>query len=138
MNLPNSNTPYSTKPVTAKKLIETVVDYYSSNPSRRSLVYSKNGVASGCSYKSDTGNMCAVGLFIEDHDKILGLDNSREITLWNETDLEDILRNEYKGFPLELWNDLQVFHDETSHFLPQGGLTSSGRDYVKRLYSIWV
>ena len=138
MNLPNSTTPYSTKPVTAKQLIGTVVEYYSSNPSRRSLVYSNNGVASGCSYKSDTGNMCAVGLFIEDHDKIIGLDNSRDLTLWNETNLEDILREEYKGFPLALWNDLQVFHDEQSHFLPQGGLTSSGHAYVERLYSVWV
>ena len=135
--LPESNIPYHTKTVTAKELIDTVVTYYS-NPARRSLTYDSEGEPSGCAYQSTEGKMCAVGLFIEDHNKINGVDIARALHMWTETSLEDILKKPYKGFPIELWHSLQEFHDEDSYFLPQGGLTNNGMNYVERLYNIWA
>ena len=80
---------------------------------------------------------CAVGVFIEDTDDIEGRDHSRDVELWENTDLDEIIMEPYKGHPIRFWRDLQVFHDNKVHFDPVSGLTEEGERMVKELHATW-
>jgi hypothetical protein len=80
---------------------------------------------------------CAVGIFIEDTGDIEGTDAANNVTNWLETDLEDVLMKQFRGHPLEFWNDLQMFHDLHEHFNEVTGLTEKGEQTVKDLHANW-
>ena len=134
--LPHSDLKYHTAPPSRAQIIDLVADYYAEDPRRRGV----NGNV-GCMYHADQSELgetyCAVGVFIEDTDDIEGRDHSRDVELWENTDLDEIIMEPYKGHPIRFWRDLQVFHDNKVHFDPVSGLTEEGERMVKELHATW-
>ena len=133
--LPHSAFPYPTLP-SRSEIIDLVAAYYGQDPARRGT----NGTV-GCMYHSDTSPLgetyCAVGVFIEDTDDIEDSDAANNVANWVCTDLEAILMEQFKGHPLQFWNDLQMFHDHHPHFNEVTGLTEKGKQTVKDLHDTW-
>lgn len=110
-------------------LLEDTVKYYSEDPSRRS----KND-SGYCVYKSENGNRCAVGRFlVKDFNYYLyNTENSVEdlYNYYSETD--EFLIPEYRGYDIDFWSTLQVFHDEGKYW-DKTGLTDDGKLAVERI-----
>ena len=66
-----------------------------------------------------------------------GTDAANNVINWLETELEDVLMEQFKGHPLQFWNDLQMFHDHNEHFNEVTGLTEKGKQTVKDLHANW-
>lgn len=105
--------------MTDLELVKETVDYYTEEPTRRSLD-SKNH----CMYKTPDGKMCAVGRLL-DEEKMKKLrieysDLNREgsidgyLTGWlnfHSITINDLLKDEYKGVSRQCLIDIQDFHD---------------------------
>ena len=134
--LPHSKLKYHTTPASRAQIIDLVANYYAEDPRRRGL----NGKI-GCMYHADRRELgdtyCAVGVFIGETENIEGAAHARNVEQWENTDIEAILMNPYKGHPVRFWNDLQIFHDNTAHFHPISGLTAEGERMVEELHANW-
>lgn len=126
--------------MTATEIINETVEYYRKNP--RSLDQSGK-----CVYQSPEGNMCAVGRCL-DWDKykenIINANQDGLIDLIyeckvlpsgrsidnNESVLDPILAERYRGFSLEFWSDLQVLHDTASYW-EDTSLSKGGEVYLQ-------
>lgn len=88
-----------------------------------------------CVYETDDGSNCAVGRCIskdtlkKKHDCTLqdltGSAGNLHVYMGSGVDLEDILKDEYKGHHLNFWRDLQKLHDEDD-FWSGRSITESG------------
>ena len=96
--------------MTAIELIENTIEYYKTHP--RAI-----GPNKMCSYKSPEGNMCAVGRWVDWKNLPEGyeetLNSKGSIVNFTNKELKEILLPEVKNIPLELWDDLQGYHDYT-------------------------
>lgn len=90
-------------------LLDETVEYYKTN---------ERGVDDSiCAYYTSEGNMCAIGRCLKNPKEIenkvgygTGLDGD-VIILFNEFNPNEILKEEYKGFDVYFWEELQSFHD---------------------------
>ena len=101
-------------------LAETVM-FYSEDTSLRSVG------DDGCYYKNPEGLHCAVGRCM-----LKSTLENREIegrTIYSinldEGGIDRLLKEEYRGYPVGLWNSLQDFHDERANW-DAYGLTEEG------------
>lgn len=86
-------------------LLKETVEYYKTNPR------GYNANANQCVYYDKiTGVMCAVGRCLINPEK-LGNFNGGIIPLNNEFGLESSLKEEYRGFSMYFWGELQGLHD---------------------------
>jgi hypothetical protein len=136
--------------MTPIQLIKETVDYYNVDPkARRGLVlnsdsFGKVSQYNTCEYITKSGKMCAIGRcsidpsVLQDRfrgEDIYGLVNYIEEEV-EDMDFDDLLMEEYKGIPLNLWGDLQEFHDSESNW-NKDSLSSRGEDEYARLLKKW-
>lgn len=136
---------------------ETVRDY-EGHPERFSFTDSTKKGKQICTYIGPNGTHCAVGSKLNETaldvirdsfgtsstlntDTILAL----TVTLTGSSDIDAILKPEYKGMKLDFWIDLQSLHDDFMTILPgyegcskgywtkDAILTNKGRNYVELL-----
>lgn len=108
--------------MTAKELILETVEYYKNND----RAVNSNGE---CSYITEDGNMCAVGRCMSYPQKWEG-DTSTTVGEIHKLDVE--LKEKYRGLPLDLWQNLQVFHD-SSYNWSNRSLTLFGENKLEEL-----
>lgn len=117
-------------------LLEETVNYYKSDPEARRAVDDKGR----CNYLNKEGSKCAVGRCLTDEslDKIVEdkLTSSSVTQLdyeyKNEGGIESLLKDQYRGFPIAFWIDLQKIHDREM-FWTSKELTSRGRVAVEKV-----
>ncbi|AGO47915.1 hypothetical protein Phi40:1_gp050 [Cellulophaga phage phi40:1] len=107
------------------RLLNETVQYYSEDLSRRG-VESKG--SNFCKYRAEGGGMCAVGRCMLDGldygelnnrgglyslagVKISTVDKSKPLP-----ELDIYLKDEYKGYPVIVWEFLQIIHDDSANW----------------------
>ena len=121
--------------MTANQIIDETVNYYSADVSRRAT----DKETDSCEYLTSDGRMCAVGrclrrCLLQDRNNrylsgpVESLTNFGKETL----NVEEVLQEEYRGFPIDFWSVLQVLHDRDSNWTSTG-LTKQGSDNVAEL-----
>jgi hypothetical protein len=120
-----------TRQITPLELIEETVQYYESNPSRRSV---KNNYWS-CYYKHpDNGNMCAVGRCFNEHGMSLYQDSASVFSELMFLQAKEIFKEQYHSIPLQLWKELQLYHDEMWGDKETDAMRA---EYVEKLKAKW-
>lgn len=116
---------------TAKEIVKETIEYYMENPSRRAV----NG-DNICYYKSPDGKMCAVGRCMQSPDEYMygSADNIRMNS--EKLALTTLLKEEYRGHNIEMWIDLQRWHDNPA-FWEYGKITEEGKERAEELLKIY-
>jgi hypothetical protein len=120
--------------MTELEIIEETVQYYNEDVSRRAYLHGM------CTYYNEHRNMCAVGRCLIDPEgfqkRATATDFGSIAILVNDfsINLEESLKDEYKGHSLEFWEDLQSLHDYSNHW-DSNGITEEGITYVEDLKS---
>lgn len=110
---------------TKLEIIEETANYYNIN--NRGI----NG--NWCVYKSDTGNMCAVGRCLKENIVLdAGYNENSDARELFKHHSYDILKDEYKIKDSDFWLDLQRFHDHNLNW-DEKGLTDIGKLKYKEL-----
>ena len=115
---------------TAKEIIEETIQYYSEDTSRRAL---EEG---GCQYTTEDGNHCAVGRCLEEEYQTTDFEYNQtkgviQLVDYYQT-MDNILREEYRGHPTDLWERLQRLHDGDFNW-DEDGLTGIGIAAANRI-----
>lgn len=105
---------------TMLEILDETVKYYSEDTSRRG--FSNVGI---CEYLTRDGKMCGVGRCMKNPTiKMRGA--VTEMMLYGYTgsgriiSLEDELKPEYKGHPINFWVSIQILHDGAEHWNASG------------------
>jgi hypothetical protein len=110
-------------------LLEETINYYSENISKRA---STDDFASGCLYRTEDGRMCAVGRCLN-QDLFDYEEFNTETPVVDISDyLEEWLLEEYQGFDIDFWADLQTLHDIKEHW-ENKGLSKLGAEYKDKI-----
>lgn len=112
---------------TAREIIEETAAFYTSENRAKP----DNGRR--CQYLTKDGRMCAVGRCLTDPARIEG----NYIFLQSIPNLDDELKPEYRGHPINFWQDLQRLHDYTFNWNNEG-LSNDGESVRNRLLEKWV
>jgi hypothetical protein len=115
-------------------LLNETVSYYTTEKNELSSV---DGV---CNYLSPNGTMCAVGrCLINPKGKDSQLKKFKGGTgvlfLFDLYKPNKILKEQYRGFSLEFWIDLQLLHDNNDYIV-NFTLTSRGRKHVEHIIGL--
>lgn len=120
---------------TKKEIILETVEYYSVDPAGRRGYDEKLNT---CLYLTQDGKMCAVGRCCiepstewEGDVQTLAEDRGEEIEE-GYLSIDNLLKEEYRGYDIEFWQDLQALHDGR-HNWDKEGLTDSGQLHVAAL-----
>jgi hypothetical protein len=94
-------------------ILETLLYYYQNPEKRRALI----GEDKECVYENDTGEMCAVGrcMIPQVRKKYINMPQVgvEELIIKNGVPhIDNLLLDQYKGYSLEFWSDLQALHDD--------------------------
>jgi len=81
----------------------------------------------GCEYINRKGNMCAVGRCCNNPETL-----PKHAFVHQILNIEDYLKNEYKGHSIYFWQDLQQFHDRYQNW-DNNGLTPTGERHYEKL-----
>ena len=114
-------------------IVRDTMDYYGSNPDRRAYIQHDDGIS--CAYFVDAWagrpeRMCAVGRCLIDPAGIQRRFSSMgAMQLDGEFShgLDDVLKPEYRGLPIDFWDQLQCWHDDRENF-DAIGLTEAGKE----------
>ena len=122
--------------MTTKEIVMQVADTYTLN--NRSIEIFCGGEE--CRYLTKDGRMCAVGMCmnepaLEEFGTVIStvrnlhkmVKNQR-----NEQGLDYLLKEEYKGHPLEFWSQLQHLHDNWEYW-DEYGLNERGMKKAKQI-----
>ncbi len=120
--------------MTKLEILEETIEFYSTDPSRRSL-----DDAGSCVYNAGTAQHCAVGRclipkFQEQGRKlkynVMGFEDFVDYHGYKEHD--DTLQEQYRGHSLSFWGDLQHFHDAKKNW-SEVGITPHGEEEAQSL-----
>lgn len=120
--------------MTQSEILQETIEYYTADPSRRSL-----DDAGSCVYNAGTAKHCAVGRcltpFFQEQGRtlkynVMGFGDFVDYHGYKEHD--DTLQEQYRGHDLYFWSDLQFFHD-TQTYWNETGLTAEGEEQMKFL-----
>ncbi len=111
--------------MTKHEIIDETVEFYSNNP--RSLDEEKEH----CLYKGPNNTECAFARMVRDEDKVNLKEGWTAKALLNGLSI-DIIKDEYKGYEFDFYNDIQALHD-TKRYWKSGGLTDYGKEKVVEL-----
>lgn len=130
--------------MTKIEIIEETANFY--NLGNRGV---RNINSGSCVYQSDDGTKhCAVGRCIEPdalyhftdfaEEDLTGVRHLFEDPegLFFEKNLDDYLKEEYRGHDIDFWADLQEFHDDTICWTDDG-LSYAGEQRHERLLARW-
>jgi len=105
---------------TKQEIIEETANYY--NLSNRAVTLSGK-----CKYSTSDGRQCAVGRCFTDKEADSFCDFDGPVSFVNSTlkvnankELDDILKEEYRGHSIIFWMDLQSFHDTQENWNDDG------------------
>lgn len=117
--------------MTKAEIINIVANHY--NISNRA--YEKGY---GCKYRTSDGKMCAVGMCMTEEGLSEFGDSkgsvhaiAREMRIRGK-ELDNILKDEYRGHDIELWDKLQVLHDNSVYW-NEDGISDIGKERVSKL-----
>lgn len=121
---------------TTLEIIDGVLAPYIADPSKRSVKHSGT-----CSYLMEDGRMCALGQCLDpEHPNYRHIVNENkpadEIPQLNGAE-QEILKEEFRGHPVEFWQDLQNMHDGFHNWNP-GGMSEHGHARLKLLKLKWA
>lgn len=119
------------KKKTVKEVVLETIEYYENNPERRAV-----SEAGACYYyQPSTGKLCAVGRCMKDptQDYEYGIDAllKNKDTIW-PYDVHKEMKDEYSDITVDVWLDLQVFHDLQQNW-DDKGLTVLGEKSKQNL-----
>jgi hypothetical protein len=129
--------------MTPIELIQETVDYYRVDPKGlRGVNYESRW--GGCEYLTIEGKMCAVGRCAKDPYKLQNDFDGGDVStlvlqmrdMGEEVSLDKYLKDDYQGFPIGLWIDVQDLHDSPSNW-DNLGLTQRGRIAHSDLIEKW-
>ncbi len=111
------------------EIIEETANFYNS--------YNRGYQDKYCAYYSfNTGRQCAVGRCLGDsksfQEQYGGDDTIDSIIRDNDLNLDDYLKEEYRGHDIKFWFDLQLFHDTEGNW-DVYGLSERGIQNKKNL-----
>lgn len=109
----------------AQIIKETASFYNTSNRGVEVFINKRGFKETTCRYKTDSGNMCAVGRCLLPDSKFLNAINSIMALFEDEAEMDSQFKPEYRGHSQFFWNSLQCFHDRDSNW-NEDGLTSQG------------
>ncbi len=118
-------------------LDETIAAYTSETRAVNESIDEEGDSVGICDYLTDDGRMCAVGRCMIDPSLYSGDDNCTVIRInYREGGLDSVLKQEYRGFPLEFWRELQKLHDVRHNWDPEGLSPAGGRaaSFIHRNY----
>ena len=113
-------------PKTKVEIIKETMKFYSKDVSRRAL-----DDKGGCFYKLGE-KMCAVGRCMNEK----AVFNFNGSIINYPENIENHLKDEYKGHSINFWTDLQSFHDNPDYW-DINGITKEGKMYYKVLLEIY-
>ena len=121
---------------TIKEIVMEVADTYTLNNRSTEIICDSEE----CRYLTEDGNMCAVGMCMNEpslHEFGSFVGSVRELhnttmNQRNEQGLEYLLKEEYKGHPLEFWSELQHLHDECRYW-DEDGLNERGKIQASKI-----
>ena len=91
-------------------------------------------------YDQETGNRCAVGLFLDlDEETLKQCEGSAgvfKIKASNQR-LEDVLLPEVQGHTISFWHDLQRLHDCQSHWNDDKDLSHKGYRFLSQICEMY-
>lgn len=88
------------------EIVEETIQYYLEDPARRAFTLDPKGRIM-CWYYMDNGRKCAVGRCMIDSSPFA----TYRFTPLQITELESLLKPDYRGHPAEFWVQLQQLHD---------------------------
>ena len=114
----------------ALNLIEETVNHYSVHPKKLRAVTETGD----CVYiDQSSGNMCAVGRCLLNPLDAMEGQSVDQFKAFDTLDPE-LVKEQYRGYPFDLWDSLQNLHDNTANWsLSPLGLSKKGRAVVKRI-----
>lgn len=90
----------------------------------------------GCDYISPEGYMCAVGRCMKNPTPDMYGSVKFLFNKSSTSNLEDELKDDYKGHSIEFWDDLQQLHDLDDYW-DGNTLTDDGKEYYQQIYYKW-
>lgn len=133
--------------LTVREIVDETIEYYRTHR-RAEVVY--EGVRE-CVYLAPDGAMCAVGrCLLEDlpqrehlrggvgmvsRNVKLGFTPCPDASMSSDDGLDAILKPQYRGHPLEFWQNLQRLHDDAYNWTSYGGgeLSANGVALMLRI-----
>lgn len=116
----------------AQIINETANFYNTSNRGVEAFINEHGFEETRCRYKTDSGNMCAVGRCLLPDSKAFNKINGVMTMFEDEAEMDSQLQPEYRGHSQFFWNSLQCFHDCDSNW-NEDGLTSQGIEELNSL-----
>lgn len=83
-----------------------------------------------CQYLTDDGRMCAIGRCMLHPEDFTDTESIRDIYERADDDADEIMKPEYRGYPLEFWDELQDLHDTSANW-DHWGLSPAGRKQAR-------
>ena len=122
--------------MTIKEIVMQVADTYTLNTRSTEIISDTDE----CRYQTKDGNMCAVGMCMSEpslHEFGSFIGSVRELHYTtmnqrNEQGLDYLLKEEYKGHPIEFWSELQGLHD-IEDLWDENGLNHSGKIQASKI-----
>jgi len=107
-------------PKTKLEIIEETEQYYS-DASKRGGIYREGDPNNlRCKYITPDGKMCAVGRCMiapKDYGTgVCGIVYNHNIRYGSVDELDELLKEEYRGHDIGFWESLQMLHDINVHF----------------------
>lgn len=118
---------------TRKQIIDETVEFYSEDPRRRAV-----DEHNACVYLTEDGRKCAVGRCLEEDAPTLDHEGSISALTLRRMFQDEEFRPEYRGHPLDFWQDIQNLHDQNDNWETSGGLSESGKLELRNLYETWT
>lgn len=116
--------------MTAEQIVRETIEYYAADPSRRASYIDEKKLYR-CKYKAPNGNMCAVGRCMMDpKENWDGI--AEDISGPDYEDIDDILKEEYRGHDTEMWIDIQNWHDTPENW-SEDAITKIGQERADKL-----
>ncbi len=124
----------------ALALVQETIEFYGKDPEkRRAFVVGWDG-RKKCVYVSADGRKCAVGRCLTQPKLIrqaIGRDLSvSDIARFKAGRFQSLFKPEYRGYPLEMWEELQRLHDSERNW-SQTGLSPLG-EMAKDSFESWI
>jgi len=110
-------------------LLDETVEYYTEDPSRRGVLVG----TTLCVYKSEEGNMCAVGRCLDQDVMNYDLYNTGfDVSFLIKKLGQEVFKPQYRGFSTKLWKKLQAMHDSSFNW-KNNKLTTCGESNIQYL-----
>jgi hypothetical protein len=125
----------ASKQLTKEEIVRETVAFY--NSVNRAFDTKLNT----CCYTDQVGNHCAVGrcMLAKKRPRINSDDNTKPIDIiisrFNDSNLDHLLKEKYRGHGFQFWSDLQGLHDNARYWT-ENGISDAGKKYVLDVFGV--